>query len=256
MPLTTHSMRNSHLHAKETTHYIYGYHAVAESLVHRPDVVSELYLEAEAYPELRQVARVPVTLLNPARLPGGISREAVHQGVVAAIDTEKLLVPYKTFSATLTGEVPTAVVVLGELHDPHNVGAIIRSAAAFGLAGVLIPPHRQASVTGTVIKVSAGMAFRIPLVEISNVNATLRDLKDRGFWVYGLASGGAATLGEERFDRPSAFVIGNEGSGLREKTREACDAVLSIPMDPRCESLNASNAAAVTFFEWQRQQRR
>lgn len=97
----------------------------------------------------------------------------------------------------------TALVILGELQDPHNVGAIIRSAAAFGVSAILMPEHNQAPVTGTVVKVSAGMAFRIPLVTVPNVNSAIRDLKERGFWVYGLDGEAKQTLPKEQFDAPA-----------------------------------------------------
>ena len=146
-----------------------------------------------------------------------------------------------------------ALLVLGEVQDPHNVGAVIRSAAAFGFAGVLIPPHNQAPVNGTVVKVSAGMAFRIPLVTIPNVNTVLRDLKEDGFWVYGLEGEGTTKTTTEKYTRPTVFVLGNEGSGLREKTKELCDELLSIPIHPRCESLNAAAATAVVMAGWSAQ---
>jgi 23S rRNA (guanosine2251-2'-O)-methyltransferase len=107
-----------------------------------------------------------------------------------------------------------------------------------------------------VVKVSAGMAFRIPLVEIRNVNATLTDFKKRGCWIYGLAGeAGSVLLPDESFTKPSVFVLGNEGEGLRQKTREACDTLLAIPMHPRCESLNAAASAAIVMYEWSTQHR-
>jgi 23S rRNA (guanosine2251-2'-O)-methyltransferase len=141
---------------------------------------------------------------------------------------------------------------MGEVQDPHNVGAIIRSAAAFGLAGVLIPEHNQAGVTGAVVKSSAGMAFRIPLVTIGNVNHTIKVLKEKGFWIYGLAMDGTAVLGTDAFDAPAAFVVGNEGAGIREKTLLACDVTLQIPIHARTESLNAAVSSAIVFYEWSR----
>jgi 23S rRNA (guanosine2251-2'-O)-methyltransferase len=121
---------------------------------------------------------------------------------------------------------------------------------AFGASAVLIPEHNQAGISGAVIKASAGTAFHIPLVEIGNVNQTLRTLKERGFWTYGLAMDGTSALAEEKFTEPTVFVIGSEGEGLREKTREHCDILLSIPMSDRAESLNASVAAAVCLYQW------
>ncbi len=234
--------------------YIFGKHAVSEALRFRPDVVKQVYLDT-SFSDARIIAQIeaskleirPLNLKNP---PRGISANAAHQGIVAGILPEKLMVDYKNFAQKLNVTSDTALLILGEVQDPHNVGAVIRSAAAFGLAGVLIPPHNQAPVTGTVIKVSAGMAFKIPLVAISNVNAVARDLKQRGFWIYGLEGEGTVSSVAEKFARPSAFILGNEGSGLRQKTKEVCDDLISIPIHPRCESLNAAAATAVVLASW------
>ena len=238
--------------------YIFGKHAVEEALNHRPELIKELHLEnsfndEKIFSKLSRLVRVAPKVLNPKRLPGGLRSEAVHQGIIAGIDVNALLVPYKEFMPAQSFSPDSCFLILGEVQDPHNVGAVIRSAAAFGVTAVLIPPHNQAPVTGTVVKVSAGMAFRIPLIEIRNVNATIQDLKDRGFWIYGLAGEGATSISAEKFTKPTAFVLGNEGAGLREKTREACDTLVSIPMHPRCESLNAAASAAVVLYAWSAQ---
>lgn len=238
--------------------YIFGKHAVLEALIHRPELVRELYIEhgfndEKIFSRLTKIKLAPKPL-NPKRLPGGLRGEAVHQGIIAAIAVNDLMLEYKDFINTITPTPDTCFLILGEVQDPHNVGAVIRSAAAFGLAGVMIPPHNQSPVTGTVVKVSAGMAFKIPLISIRNVNATVRDLKDRGFWIYGLAGEeGALPINTEIFTKPTAFILGNEGSGLREKTREVCDNLVSISMHPRCESLNAAASAAVVMYAWSAQ---
>jgi 23S rRNA (guanosine2251-2'-O)-methyltransferase len=224
--------------------YIFGKHAVAEALKYRPDVVKQVFLDlgfsdAGIIKQIESAGIVakPLNLKNP---PRGVSAKAAHQGVVAGIVPEKLMVSYNEFIKTLDDtDANNALLILGEVQDPHNVGAVIRSAAAFGLKGVLIPPHNQAPVTGTVIKVSAGMAFRIPLVTISNV--------------YGLEGDGTVSTTSEQFVRPSVFILGNEGSGLREKTKELCDELISIPIHPRCESLNAAAATAVVLSAWSAQ---
>jgi 23S rRNA (guanosine2251-2'-O)-methyltransferase len=239
---------------KTDVEYIYGKHAVREVLTARPDVVTELHVSADFSDEdiIRRAERTKVMLrvFNLKNPPRGVSANASHQGVVAGIRPERLMVPFKTFKETVSVTEHTALLVLGEVQDPHNVGAVIRSAAAFGLAGVLIPPHNQSPVTGTVVKVSAGMAFKIPLVGITNVNTALRDLKDMGFWIYGLEGDGTTKTTTERFPKPSVFVLGNEGSGLREKTKETCDELISIPIHPRCESLNAAAATAIVLASW------
>jgi 23S rRNA (guanosine2251-2'-O)-methyltransferase len=234
--------------------YIFGKHAVSEALRFRSDVVKQIFLDLN-FSDAKIIAQIeasrlevrPLNLKNP---PRGISANAAHQGIVAAIVPDALMVGYKDFIQKLTITDDSALLILGEVQDPHNVGAVIRSAAAFGLQGVLIPPHNQAPVTGTVIKVSAGMSFRIPLVAISNVNAVARDLKERGFWLYGLEGDGTVSTTTETFTKPSAFILGNEGSGLRQKTKEVCDDLISIPIHPRCESLNAAAATAVVLSAW------
>lgn len=235
--------------------YIYGKHALVEALSNRPEVVKKVFLSSQAATDPDLVKLVKKTGIAVSALGGGkdereITDNAAHQGVIALIEVEKLVVSYDTFKEKIKATSDTAFVVLGEVQDPHNVGAIIRSAAAFGISGVLIPEHNQAPITGAVVKVSAGMAFRVPLISIGNVNTTLRDLKDRGFWIYGLAGEGKQSLTEEKFDAPTVFVVGNEADGLREKTRVACDVLLSIPINPKCESLNAAVSTAVALYAW------
>jgi 23S rRNA (guanosine2251-2'-O)-methyltransferase len=233
--------------------YMYGRNALIEALENAPRVIKRVHLSPEVQDErLRaalKAADIPVQIMEHHEADRTVGEDKTHQGVIAVIDTSRLMMPFETFIKDIEPTKETAVAVLGEVQDPHNVGAIIRSAAAFGFSAVLIPEHNQAQVTGTVVKTSAGMAFRIPLVTIGNVNDTLRKLKEKGFWIYGLAMDGKA-LKSEAFDAPSAFVLGNEGEGIRAKTLEACDITLSIPMHPRCESLNVAVSAGVVFNAW------
>ncbi len=234
--------------------YIYGKHAVREALTHVPNAVRHVYLvsghDTEEYLALVRTHSIPYDHCDAKHLPQGADRDVVHQGVLALVTPEKVLRQYKEFISTLTVTNRTGIVLLDELTDPQNVGAVIRSAAAFGAAGVLIPERRQAQITGTVVKVSAGMAFTVPLVQVGNVNVVLRDLKERGFWTYGLTEKGTLLLPNEQFTKPSVFVLGNEGRGIREKTADLCDFKLSIPIDPRCESLNAAVSAGVVLYAW------
>ncbi|MBU6214777.1 23S rRNA (guanosine(2251)-2'-O)-methyltransferase RlmB [Patescibacteria group bacterium] len=242
-----------HIASKEKI-YIYGKHALMEALQHTPHCLLKAFLAPDlhdtALRALLEKHRIPTTALASGKGNGLVGKDTKHQGVIAIIDPASLLVPLESFLASLDLTRNPAVAVLGEVQDPHNVGAIIRSAAAFGLSGVLIPRRHQAPITGAVVKASSGMAFRIPLVTIGNVNATLAALKEKGFWIYGLSMKGTLVLGSDAFDAPAAFIIGNEGSGIRDKTMENCDATLSIPMHPRTESLNAAVSAAVVFYEW------
>lgn len=237
--------------------FIYGIHPVTEALRRKPEAVQRVYFvtghETGALFELARAKNIPIDRCDEAHLPRPVERTAVHQGVVALVHPQKIVQDYREFIDGLSVGPGTALVLLDELTDPHNVGAVIRSAAAFGIAGVLIPEYRQAQVTGSVVKVSAGMAFVVPLVQIGNVNVVVRDLKERGFWVYGLSEKGTTNVTKEQFTKPSLFILGNEAYGMREKTGELCDFTLTIPIAKDCESLNAAASAAVTFYAWRTQ---
>lgn len=234
--------------------YIYGKHAITEALKNVPSSVKKVHI-AKGFDD-QEVLKV----INDSKVETAVlskneenASEGPHQGLVGVVSVFELVQSYDSFIEKLTVTPNTSLVILGEIQDPHNVGAIIRTAAAFGIAGVIMPENNQAPITGTVVKVSAGMAFRVPLVKVGNINQTIRDLKERGFWIYGLAGEGKNELPKEKFDAPAVFVVGNEGKGVREKTREVCDILLRIPMDPKCESLNAAASAAVALYAWSAQ---
>lgn len=234
--------------------YIYGKHALEEALYNAPRVIKKVFFAPEMDDrKLRDLVRsrnIPISLLKSREAGRIVGEDVPHQGVIAVANLEGLMVDFDDFIARLDVSADTMLVLLDELTDPQNVGAIIRSAAAFGSAGILMPSHNQAPLTGAVVKASAGMVFRIPIVSIGNINRTIELLKDRGFRVYALAMRGPKTVSEETYDTPSVFIIGNEGSGIRQKTFEHCDATLRIPIHPRCESLNASVSAAVVLYAW------
>lgn len=238
-----------------STTIIYGRHAVAALLSNAPQRVQNLYVAPSAMDSIADIARAREIRIEPMT-PGLLHKEldgVVHQGVVARVSLGGMLQDYNQFIHALPATPSTALVMLNEITDPYNVGAIIRSAAAFGAAGVLIPSHNQSPITGIVAKTSAGTVFSMPLIGISNENQTIMDLKKRGFWIYGLAGEGDHELTKEKFDAPTVFVVGSEGEGLRQKTREHCDILLRIPMTSNVESLNASVSAAVVCAAWSAQ---
>lgn len=233
--------------------FIYGRHAVLEAVEKRPEIILRLFVRLDIINDSKTkniLEGFEVETFQGSQVPRGVDRNATHQGWIAEIDATKLLTPFKKFKSELTDTAGGAIVVLGEIQDPHNVGAIIRSAAAFGCRAVLVPEHRGCPISGTVIKTSVGTAFTMPLVSVTNINNALRDLKDLGYWVYGLDGDGDVSLHEEQFTKPPVFVVGNEATGMRAKTHEVCDTILSIPMSEKAESLNASVSAAVVLYQW------
>lgn len=230
---------------------IYGRHAVVGVLNAAPERVQTLYLSSHTEQEFKPVAqklKVQTQEFSPKLVKE--MGDSVHQGIAARVNMGGVVLDYAPFMNSLTVTPDTSLVLLNEITDPHNLGAIIRSAAAFGAAAVLLPTHNQAPITGIVAKASAGMVFTMPIVAINNESQTIGDLKKRGFWSYGLAAEGKNELSKETFDAAAVFVIGSEGEGLRLKVREHCDILLRIPMHPRAESLNASVSAGVVLAAW------
>jgi 23S rRNA (guanosine2251-2'-O)-methyltransferase len=179
-----------------------------------------------------------------------------HQGVIAVCAVRE----YSTIDDILkaaqdNGEAPF-VIVCDEISDPHNMGAIIRSAECAGAHGVIIPKRRSAGLTAIVDKSSAGAAEHELVARVPNIPAALRELKDRGLWIYGTAAEGAASLWDTDFTGPAALVIGSEGDGMGRLVAESCDFVVSIPMKGVVGSLNASAAASIMMYEVLRQRSR
>ncbi len=242
--------------------YLHGKNPLQEAILFskRKGVspIEQLFLTktSVADPEIMSIVqsnKLPYTVITSSEIESMVGKSAVHQGIVASLNDKTLYTSFDE-ALVLAGKKERPVfVILDELQDPHNVGAIIRSACAFGATAVLIPEHEQTQITGTVIKSSAGMVFAVPIVRIGNINTVLLKLKEKGFWIYGLTGNGDTSLTAVSFDSPSVVVIGSEGYGIHKKTLEHCDFKISIPIDPLCESLNASNAVAVTLYEWKKQ---
>ena len=150
------------------------------------------------------------------------------------------------------GENPL-IVVCDELSDPHNLGAVIRTACCAGAHGVIIPKRRSAGLTAVVAKTSAGAVSHIPVARVPNITALLKELKQEGVWIFGTARGGSTSLYEADLKGPAAIVIGSEGSGMSRLVAQECDFTVSIPMKGDLDSLNASAAAAILLYEAVRQ---
>ena len=182
-----------------------------------------------------------------------MSRTHAHQGVIALASVrEYCSVEDILQSAADKGEAPL-LVVCDEISDPHNLGAIIRTAECAGAHGIVIPKRRSAGLTAIVAKTSAGAVAHMPVARVPNIAALLKDLKKQGVWVFGTAAGGNTTLYNADLKGPAAIVIGSEGDGMTRLVAENCDFLVSIPMKGRINSLNASAAAAILLYEAVRQ---
>lgn len=183
----------------------------------------------------------------------GMSRTHSHQGVIAQAAVRAYASVDDILSAARErGEEPL-IVVCDELSDPHNLGAVIRTADAAGAHGVIIPKRRSAGLTAIVGKTSAGAVAHVPVARVPNLPALLKELKEEGVWIFGAAMDGSTPLHQADLKGPAAIVIGSEGSGLGRLVEENCDFTVSIPMFGKINSLNASAAAAVLLYEAVRQ---
>ena len=178
-----------------------------------------------------------------------------HQGVIAAAAAQSYAAVADILQAAANkGEAPL-VVVCDEISDPHNLGAIIRTAECAGAHGVIIPKRRSAGLTAVVSKTSAGAVSYLPVARVPNIPSLLTDLQKKGMWIFGAAAEGDKPLYEADLRSPAAIVIGSEGGGMSRLAREKCDFLVSIPMKGHIHSLNASAAAAVLLYEALRQRR-
>jgi 23S rRNA (guanosine2251-2'-O)-methyltransferase len=183
-----------------------------------------------------------------------MTTNGLHQGIALQVPPYDYLHPDELLEAALDSP-PALLVALDNISDPRNLGAIVRSVAAFAGHGVLIPQRRSASVTAVAWRTSAGAAARIPIARATNLNRTLKDWADRGLQLVGLDAGGDTVLDDLDGTGPLVVVVGSEGKGLSRLVRQNCDAVVSIPMSGPAESLNASVAAGVVLAEIARQRR-
>lgn len=182
-----------------------------------------------------------------------MSQTHAHQGVIAVAAVREYCSVEDVLSvAAERGEAPF-VIICDEISDPHNLGAVIRSAECAGAHGVIIPKRRSAGLTAIVDKSSAGAAEHMAIARVPNITAAIRELKERGLWIYGTAAGGENDLWHTDFTGPLALVIGSEGDGMGRLVSESCDFTVSLPMKGRVTSLNASAAAAVAMYEVLRQ---
>ncbi len=233
------------------TIYIFGRKPLVEILTRYPEQIKILYIrEGLVLADIESLAKKHTIQIKsvPEHTLDTYSEGENHQGVVAQLTGEQYT-PFDTWMSSLDLSKNPLVLILDEIQDVHNFGAIIRTAAASGIAGIVVTKHNQAPLSGAVCKTSAGTLPLVPIVQVANIVTTMQKLKDHKFWIYGLAMNAERTIYDEAFDTPTAIVLGSEGQGLGRLVSETCDGMLSIPMNTQVESLNVSVSAAIVCFE-------
>lgn len=240
--------------------YLYGLAPVLEALRSRRRSISKILLATGATPsrlsELTEAARrekIPIERRDRRDLDG-LTQHANHQGIVALLSQSRRTYADPDEILESCGK-PPLVVLLDNIEDPQNFGAILRTCEASGVDGVFIPDRRAAPLNETVAKTSAGAIEHVRVAEVTNLVPLMENLKQRGFWVVGLEADGAVAYTDYDMTSPLAVVLGSEGKGLRKLVRDNCDVVLSIPMLGQINSLNVSVAAGVVLFEALRQRK-
>ena len=237
---------------------IEGRNAVAEALRAGTPIDKVFLLKGEVDLPLRQLA-------NQARQQGAVlaevdrhkldamSRTHAHQGIIAVAAVREYASVEDLLQAARDRGEPPLLVGCDELSDPHNLGAVIRTAECAGAHGVIIPKRRSAGLTAVVAKTSAGAVSHLPVARVANLPSLLKQLKKEGLWIFGAAADGPVSLYEADLKGPAAIVIGSEGSGMSRLVAETCDVLVRIPMKGKLNSLNASAAAAILLYEAVRQ---
>ncbi|WP_348042706.1 23S rRNA (guanosine(2251)-2'-O)-methyltransferase RlmB [Devosia sp.] len=224
--------------------YLYGIHTVRAALDNASRIKKHLLVTPNALNRLKEageIGKVPVREVTPKELDKLLGDDAVHQGAALEVD------PVSRFGLNDIDPL-RLVVVLDQITDPHNVGAILRTACAFGADAVITTSRHSPRETGVMAKSASGALDLVPMIEVRNLGDALETLKKRGMLVLGFDSEAEHQLKPRSADIPLAIVMGAEGKGLRQRTRELCDEMVKLDMPGPIKSLNVSNAAAIALF--------
>lgn len=233
--------------------FLYGKHVV-KSLLRENKEIKMIYLQENQNPH--QIEDI-MTLVKQHHIPyeevtksylDRLTENARHQGIVAETPAFEYASLDDCFQLAEKRQEDPFFVILDGIEDPHNLGSILRTAAAVGVHGVIIPKHRAVGVTGVVAKISTGAVDHVPIVRVTNITQTIESLKKRHIWVFATDMAGE-DMRQWNSQGPIAIVIGNEGKGVSERVKGACDGIVTIPMTSKVQSLNASVAAAVLMYE-------
>src|SRR3989344_1216230 len=232
---------------------LFGLHTVKAALSNPRRNHKALYVTSKTHPLIKELKDnvPPVKIISLKELEQKIPPQSVHQQIV--LETTSL--PSLSIEEICSHpDEEATLVILDQVTDPQNVGAILRSCAAFNATALILTTDHSSGVNSTILaKTASGALEIIPLLEVTNLASTLDFLKTKGFWCYGLDEAGSAVLGKIKLDGKIALVMGAEGKGLRRLTKEKCDQLIRLPTNPNFPTLNVSNALAISLFEKQSQ---
>jgi 23S rRNA (guanosine2251-2'-O)-methyltransferase len=233
---------------------IIGRQPVLEALKSRQSI-EKIFIqrgtEGNHIDQTRQMARrlaIPVEVIDKEQF-ADLSDDVHTQGIIALIDSYKYVEVEDILAIAQKRSEHPFLLILDEIEDPHNLGALIRTAECAGVHGVIIPLHHAASVNSTVVKTSAGATAHIAIARVTNIAQTMDELKKTGIWIVGTEMDASKLYSDHDYTGPLAIIIGNEGKGIRKLVKEKCDFLVKIPMHGKIESLNASVAGALVMFE-------
>lgn len=230
------------------SYWIYGWHAVNAALANEERPVRRILVSEAGASRLKLPrSKLPEPQVMPAReMDHLLGRDAVHQGIAALVAP----LPGQVLEDVLHLQNPSGpLLILDQVSDPHNVGAVLRSAAAFGACGIILPKDHSAPETAVMAKTACGGLDMVPRITVTNLASCMRDLKSEGWWIIGLDGEATQMLSSIKPSAKIVLVLGAEGKGMRRLTAESCDELAKLPMDPRMESLNVSNAAAIALYQ-------
>lgn len=250
------SRRSKRPQSAPDTPWIYGLHAVSAAVSNPARDCRRLLATADVAETLdfRDPA-LQVEITDRQEIAALLPSGAVHQGI-ALLASPLPAVSVEDIARKTEPQERSLIVALDQVTDPQNVGAILRSAAAFGAGALIVPNRHTPEASGAMIKAASGATEIVPVVRPTNLVRALEYLKAAGFWVVGFDTHAPGSLGENDFPGKCVLAFGAEGKGLRRLTRETCDLMVNIPMAGKMESLNVSASAAVALYEWARSQRR
>lgn len=227
------------------SYWIYGKHPCLAALNNKNRTCLEVIITKSTYENLENQLpkNIKSTIVDKSIIESKIIGETTHQGIAVRLLPLPIL---SIYDIDLSG----AILMLDQVTDPHNIGAILRTCAAFNVAALIITKRHSPSEEAVIAKTACGALEAVPLIRVTNLDRTIKELKEEGYWCYGLDGSAKESLNSAKFSAKTLFIFGSEGYGLRDLTSKRCDHLIKLSISNKVESLNVSNAVAITLYEF------